>query len=293
MWSVLHLTLIVLALAAPAPLSQSTGGTQDATPVAVARAHASMQEGSSCIPCHRALTERPVTHAVVAAESCGECHVPPAGGKGKVGLLRDATRDNTAPLCGTCHEEILKRVGLSSPHPPAAAGDCLGCHDPHGSAAPALLNAQAPDLCVGCHEEVGEAVKRSSPHAPAAAGCSTCHDPHGSARAAQLKDGVNSLCLGCHGAGDGRETSSPSRSAAAAAPAGRPEGFASPVSLDPLGRTGHPRAGHPVSGGTNPADKKKGPLTCASCHEPHGAGTSTLLKFGVAGPMELCLKCHP
>jgi predicted CXXCH cytochrome family protein len=68
-----------------------------------------------------------------------------------------------------------------SPHTGDRTGDCLDCHDPHGSASPASLRAPAGDdgLCVGCHRARfpdAAAIEAHGAHpAGAAVTCVDCH----------------------------------------------------------------------------------------------------------------------
>ena len=68
--------------------------------------------------------------------------------------------------------------------------DCTNCHDPHGSAQPALLKMRPPFLCQTCHEGAGHPSIVNTPQGlpggmPSAyllaGGCLNCHSQvHGS-----------------------------------------------------------------------------------------------------------------
>lgn len=191
-----------------------------------------------CLGCHDANSVRFTTahrRMAVAGISCSSCHLPHASGK--IGLLRpDIHRPLAYGECGACHLEggqIMARdtAGLCfrcheprffegvSKHDPAASGDCLECHDPHGSSFPFLLSLPYPferyasydeslyGLCFSCHDsdsfimEGGGAdtgfkdrtdnlhnlhvVKERPSITGAAAGgttCRNCHLPHSSLR---------------------------------------------------------------------------------------------------------------
>jgi predicted CXXCH cytochrome family protein len=251
--------------------------------------------GSVCIGCHKALVEQAVVHGPVAAESCGECHVPqPAGKPGRMTLAKGATKDNTAPLCTGCHEEVGAQLKKEFVHGPVASGDCSSCHDPHGSAFPLMLAAERTASCLVCHDSIAAAVKQKARHSPALASCGLCHDPHASEHPAQLRARGNALCHGCHfnesapppaGAKPllfGRELPEAQQKLVTGAPR---------VALDAMGRRGHPNLGHPVAGVPDRSDQKR-MLSCSSCHQPHGAAGRPLLQFGLTSVMELCLKCH-
>jgi predicted CXXCH cytochrome family protein len=290
----MRLALILLAcgLAAVSVSGQITAKPDSPNP------HSTLAKdapGSDCVACHKAVVAKAVLHGPVAGESCSECHVLPAAGKpGKMTLAKEATKDNTAPLCTGCHEDVGVQLKKAHVHGPVASGDCISCHDPHGSDFPLLLAAEKTASCLVCHDSVAAAVKQKSPHSPAVASCGLCHDPHASEHPAQLRAAGNALCHGCH-----------INEGAPPPPGAKPLLFgrelpgaeqkfmtgAQRVALDAMGRRGHPNLGHPVAGVPDKADKKR-MLSCVSCHDPHGAAGRPLLQFGLTSPLELCLKCH-
>jgi predicted CXXCH cytochrome family protein len=81
--------------------------------------------------------------------------------------------------------------------------------------------------------------------------CSICHVGHLSSEKSLLARPPAKLCSSCHG--------------------------------------GHEQFSHPVGG--NVMDPRNGqPMTCLSCHNPHGTGQKSLL---LANPArELCVSCH-
>jgi predicted CXXCH cytochrome family protein len=140
-------------------------------------------------------------------------------------------------------------------HKPLADGNCVGCHDPHGSDAKFLLVAKGNQLCASCHKSIGErALAAKVPHAPiAAAGCVACHEPHGSAKGEQLLKAADAraLCLSCHNPGKG--------------------GFAKA------------HLGYPVA-----------QSRCTGCHDPHGSDRKGMLYDDVHQPVQSrsCTDCH-
>jgi predicted CXXCH cytochrome family protein len=103
-------------------------------------------------------------------------------------------------LAEGCHLTMTAREHL---HEPAAAGECLACHEQKTPGHPALagknftLQMPAGELCLQCHEL--EQKKRM--HSPVTAGeCLDCHDPHGSAVGHLLKAPLPELCYECHDA---------------------------------------------------------------------------------------------
>jgi predicted CXXCH cytochrome family protein len=115
-------------------------------------------DGASCLSCHdphrSSLTSllRPGRHRPLAYGRCDPCHR--FDGRLHSTRIKD--------LCFECHdrEEYSRKYG----HPPSVEGECLACHDPHGSRQRALLLASYTDrrwtspggedyaLCLECHE---------------------------------------------------------------------------------------------------------------------------------------------
>jgi len=210
-------------------------------------------------------------------------------------LAGDSTATNVTRLCLTCHDDIGARLKQKHVHAPVMAGACTTCHDPHGSPFRFQLSGEGRDACLRCHDDVRDAVRKAFTHAPAAKACTVCHDPHGSRHPGQTREAVNDLCLACHHEQPsavpspddaellfGRTAPADERAMTAA---GRR------IELDPGLQTGHPSVRHPVAGSSNPAERGK-PLTCASCHDPHGAVTKRLLRFNATGVSALCVGCH-
>lgn len=250
---------------------------------------------SACVGCHKEVLAREVLHGPVAAESCTDCHVaPPAGQGAMMTLAKGATKDNTAPLCINCHEDVGERLKEAHVHGPVASGDCISCHDAHGSAFPLFLPAAKTDTCLLCHDTIGTALKEKARHAPAAANCGTCHDPHASPNPGQLRAAGNVLCQGCHQGKPADVTPGKAPSLFGRELPEAEQRFlleAPRIALDAMGRRGHPNVDHPVAGVPDPNDTKR-MLSCVSCHQPHGAAERPLLQFGLKSTLELCLRCH-
>jgi len=251
-------------------------------------------DGETCLMCHTDVADAEVVHLPVSLGGCTNCHTFTGEGDATTVSFAAGSRGNSAPLCTMCHGEVSEALEAEYGHWPAKSGNCLFCHDPHGSAEPFQLKSSQVDLCGTCHAVVAEDVETKSPHAPAAAACSVCHDPHGGSVPGKLREPVNQTCLACHGVRRGPAIPGQPKLS------GRviPDAWASlltpskQVALGPLGRTGHPIVGHPVSGPSDPANPEK-PLSCVSCHSPHGAvGPGLLLYGGGLDGMALCAKCH-
>ena len=250
----------------------------------------------ACVGCHQPIVTHTVLHGPVAAGACSICHsVSSADGRIRVALNGGATVARVTTICLTCHEDIAERLKQKHVHAPVTGGACTTCHDPHGSEFRYQLPAESRMVCLSCHQDVAESVGQKYPHAPAAKSCTVCHDPHGSRHPSQTREGLNELCLTCHHEGPstvpapddaellfGRTAPADER---AMTKAGRR------IQLDPSMATGHPSVSHPVLGPSNPAERGK-PLTCASCHQPHGAVTQKLFRFGATGVSALCVACH-
>ena len=250
-------------------------------------------EGETCRGCHDDLVKGDVVHAPVAAAMCTGCHVIAGSGDGTTVELAAGRRGDTAPLCSTCHDDVAAQLKAPHVHGPAATGDCLGCHVPHASAYPKLLQAGGIDACLACHGDVADDLKRKVAHAPAAGACVVCHTPHGGPNAFQLREPVNALCLGCHTAPPAEAAAAPVRtlfgrelSAAEASLAVGPS-----IPLDALRRRGHPVTSHPVVGPRDPNDEAR-PFGCVSCHAPHGSDGPSLKRFGGDDPTSFCIRCH-
>jgi len=117
-----------------------------------------------CISCHikeKSQFNLPFSHRA----ECKDCHNPHKDEK------------YTPLFCTKCH--IDKRGPFVYEHLPAKAGDCMLCHEPHGSPNPRQLRRQNIGfLCLECHIEV------SSFHNPSQEvyqNCVLCHSEiHGS-----------------------------------------------------------------------------------------------------------------
>jgi predicted CXXCH cytochrome family protein len=205
-----------------------------------------------------------------------------------------------------------------------ASGDCLSCHDPHGSATPGSLAKAIPALCADCHD-LGDADLRAKHQGAQLEGtnCMSCHTPHESKEAgllaanrhpgfvpadcakchtvgkppgkASLKVAGAQLCASCHGA-----IAKPATAGAvvhAPVAAGRcvechtPHASDRPSQLlargDQLCAKCHAQVQKDaaLSHGHPPA--REG--TCTSCHDPHQSAIPGLLK---AKSVALCGKCH-
>ena len=250
---------------------------------------------TDCVRCHEAVTAKSVLHGPVAAGDCGACHVADnTPGRRRIGLKNGSPTGDVTALCVSCHQENGELLKQAHRHAPVAAGRCTACHDPHGSAYRFQLADVGNRACVRCHEDIGQALSQRHPHAPAVAACSVCHDAHAGSHPGQMKAAANIVCLACH-----LENAASRLAVDTRALFGRSaiDGLdqliatAPHIALDRTLNAGHPTIGHPVEGGRDPVDPARA-LRCTSCHNPHGAGSAKLLRFGATGTSPLCVRCH-
>jgi predicted CXXCH cytochrome family protein len=117
-------------------------------------------------------------------------------------------------LCFNCHAR--EDFDRENPHPPAAKGLCLSCHNPHASPNPALAHFPINDVCLGCHPEVGKKPHLLVTYSDAGhplkdrkdpksrygeLSCASCHNPHSSDYMTLFKfpaDSPFDICTNCH-----------------------------------------------------------------------------------------------
>jgi predicted CXXCH cytochrome family protein len=235
-------------------------------------AHPALGASCSTAQCHPALAAIKLPHAPVKEGDCASCHRQLVKEHPLKGAKSFGPTAKGAALCAPCHAPMGKKQVV---HAPVKEGDCVSCHQPHGSSYRFLL-AQGEDqtsLCIGCHDAA--MFKAKFMHGPAAVGsCTECHDPHESANKALLKGQVRGLCLKCHADFD------KALNAAAVAHA--------PV------KTGPCTACHDSHGSSVIYFmKKKIPDICIDCHAPIG---KRLAKVKVPHKPVMaeggCVNCH-
>ncbi|MGD1093032.1 MAG: DmsE family decaheme c-type cytochrome [Bryobacteraceae bacterium] len=130
--------------------------------------------------------------------ACTSCHKIHADGSDGL-VARKATAINEQ--CASCHINVWAQFQRPAHHKlPEGAMSCVDCHNPHGSARPAMgqsFGANEPG-CINCHGDkrgpftFEHAVVRFE-------GCAACHEPHGSANPRMLtRQEVRLVCLECH-----------------------------------------------------------------------------------------------
>lgn len=291
-------TLLILSGPSQAPAAEHPVGPDEA-----------------CLECHDDLLAGAFKHSPAEEEFCDACHEVAGDGD-----TFSVTVNNTSEICLECHTEIGERMSAGNLHPILEAEACSLCHNPHSSDQPRFLLAPQVSLCGDCHDAADQFETGVSQHPPVVdPGCSACHEPHASPRPTLLRAATNDLCLACHGQLTEEER------AAIAVPVDA--SYVEQVRKIFLTRDrtgGHPMLAHPVvtpvraaqspptrgaAGPTPeaPADqpaaeqaviaaveqtvtkeKEQIPLSCLSCHEPHGSAQSKLM----IDRADLCTECH-
>jgi len=139
-----------------------------------------------CKECHSELLEHEMMH-YPAEDDCTTCHEATGASHPSSDSVGFRLMDQLPALCFYCHEENQDKAHT---HKPVGEGNCLGCHDTHGSSGLYLLNYSDPDLCLSCHRKMRGLVqgKMKAHSAIEGGGCMSCHLSHGSENRALLVD---------------------------------------------------------------------------------------------------------
>ena len=205
--------------------------------------------------------------------SCVSCH------SGHAGENDHALAKPAEELCLDCHASVME----SSPgkkaaytHSPVALGQCVLCHDPHGTRDRRMVRDDLYKVCQKCHDPVDPAVVAAHPDYPIAdANCLSCHDPHSHNQKTKLIEGKKhgpfkqGNCKLCH------VESAEGQRAELVKPADKLCFSCHPAaSLVRKNEKAHP----PVEAGF-----------CLMCHDPHVSKRKGMLKTRVANA---CFACH-
>ena len=125
--------------------------------------------------------------------NCRNCHP-----RANAGNYRAIDQGRKSCQTASCHPRIGRKKFL---HGPLKKGECLACHNPHGTSSPAFTSKPRQELCFSCHTGLGQEFDRKVVHFPVKKGeCLSCHDPHESDQRFHLKrKTIRGLCAGCHG----------------------------------------------------------------------------------------------
>lgn len=131
----------------------------------------------NCYSCHdkikKRVEESNVQHsAMMSADKCANCHNAHASDQGAM------LQHRMDQVCLSCHDKAVQAtdghtIASMKPvlteskylHGPIRAGSCSGCHDPHGSKFPNLLDRAFPKTFYTAFDQSKYAL------------CFTCHDP--------------------------------------------------------------------------------------------------------------------
>jgi len=255
-------------------------------------------ETPACVTseCHGAINAVKNLHYPAQSGRCLACHKqtnqqhPDANGA-DFQLLAEG-----ADLCNTCHPKLK---GKKVSHAPAAKGECLQCHAPHGSDNQYFLSVgtdKQEKLCLTCHDRKITSSKFT--HGPVGLGsCTFCHAPHESDYNALLKNDLQVLCLECHVdiAVGMKESASVHQvmQTEGCATCHLPHGSEFPSLLKQSGEalcfTCHPAI---EEKSTKSRSKHAGLYLekgCATCHSAHSSPYNKLL---TNKELDLCLTCH-
>ncbi len=215
-----------------------------------------MSDSASCLECHPEVKEGFKRHTPYDDKVCISCH---ALGDSLTGVARPNNL-GTDP-CFECHKDKINVFDKDHIHGPVAGGDCVICHDPHGSSYEHSLKSPEQILCFSCHSFTEKQLSQKVVHEPFRRGrCSECHDPHAANNKWVLVKSTESLCLGCHNLEENQKW------------------HEHPYDVKPRNKV----AAHLKL-------TEKGRLECLSCHNPHASRSEHLLKIG---DEFTCLGCH-
>jgi len=183
-------------------------------------------------------------------------------------------------------------------HEPVAKGECLKCHDPHGSEFPFMLNTDpGQQLCFTCHKKTDKFLNKKHTHAPAAQGaCILCHRGHSAWNAKLLIDEGNELCLFCHK----KEFEPLLKMRHVHKPVTEsclkchdPHGSDSPMMISKAEPQFcfdcHEEIAQIIKNSSNVHEAAIIGKSCSNCHSPHASSLPRLLEKPM---LDVCLSCH-
>jgi predicted CXXCH cytochrome family protein len=238
--------------------------------------------------CHPKLKTKKYKHSPVILGTCDVCHT----------VIKNRhvfELVSTGPeLCTFCHKLRLN----NNIHEPVKKGECIKCHDSHGSDFPSLLKSDpGKHLCTSCHTKEEEYLSRKYTHAPAAQGaCILCHQGHSSSYKNLLIDDGNELCLFCHKKEfeplmQKKHIHKPVEENCQKChdPHGSNNPMLIPESEPEFCFSCHEDIEELIKTSNNVHDAIFSEGSCSSCHAPHASSLPRLLDKPM---LEMCLSCH-
>jgi len=247
------------------------------------------REGCVTAECHPGVKRYQFLHGPVQVNGCDACHKLADPARHDFEATTDRNR-----TCALCH--VVENPAGALTHQPFAEGECLSCHDPHGSSEPTMLRGERyGDSCTSCHAEVSQ-VHRFQ-HGPVSAGaCGACHEPHASTRANLLIAEGRDLCLRCH-LSTGLQIESMhvvhGPVLGDCTVCHDPHGTDNPsvLSADPVAlcTACHEDVARAMEGATTQHAAVTTDRSCLNCHSGHASDHARLLK---QDDEKLCFECH-
>ncbi|NOX37613.1 MAG: hypothetical protein GXO78_08760 [Calditrichaeota bacterium] len=241
--------------------------------------------------CHASILERRYVHDALE-DDCTTCHESNGNPHPTAEGPEYSLSEDPPDLCYSCHDENNTR---SVVHSPVEDGDCLTCHDPHGSPNKFFLAyASIDSLCQDCHDLDFQELPVL--HGPVKAGeCTSCHNPHESDTQALLQEPKPGLCFSCHS-----EVEEQAGMATLHPPfeedcqdCHEPHGSTFPSLLVEKVPTLCYDCHDDVQETAKTSPVKHSPVfdkkSCLNCHSPHSSNVETLL---TNSQKNLCFECH-
>lgn len=255
-------------------------------------------ESTSCSAsgCHADIKALPNLHYPAQTGRCSACHKQSNQNHPNANSIDFQLVATGAALCNSCHPKLQ---GKKYTHEPAAKGECLECHAPHGGDNQFFLNTKAGNqktLCLKCHDE--QITSNKFTHGPVNLGaCTYCHNPHESNHQALLNNEPQTLCFDCHtdiakGVKDSTSIHQVVETGDCAI-CHLSHGSEFPTLLKQQGES-FCFTCHPVIEDQYTKSKSKHAALylgkgCNTCHQPHFSQYKSLLNNN---ELDLCLTCH-
>lgn len=242
--------------------------------------------------CHSTLGKVKFTHGPIVDGECETCHGTSANHAKNPKNNKFKPVENVAAKCYECHDQFAKKKFT---HAPIEDGECIVCHDPHGSPNKFQLKSKGAEICYECHDS--EIVGGTFVHGPAAVGgCIACHEPHVSDNAKNLRAAGSDLCYMCHvdkaeAIGKAAFVHKPVKEDCVGChnPHSAPKEFFLQASSPELCLGCHKDKKEQLSKVTVKHGALERDKSCLNCHDAH---MSQIAKNLTMEPMDLCLSCH-